>query len=79
MQVFQTPEETKEPCLGEGNPEQDDDMILKLTPPTQTTNEHKEEGNKVSLGFADLNCDFKLPDDFQKIKKLGRGAYGKVM
>lgn len=33
----------------------------------------------MSLGFEDLNIDFKLPDGFQKIKKLGRGAYGKVM
>jgi hypothetical protein len=50
-------------------------MILKLTPPTDL----KEEVNKVSLGFQDLNVDFKLPDTFKKIKKLGRGAFGKVM
>jgi mitogen-activated protein kinase 1/3 len=54
-----TPEETKEPFFGERSPEQDD-MILKLTPPTDA----KEELNKVSLGFQDLNVDFKLPDDF---------------
>jgi hypothetical protein len=35
-------------------------MILKLTPP----NDSREELNKVSLGFQDLNVDFKLPDDF---------------
>ena len=74
MQAMQTPEETKEPFFGERSPEQDD-MILKLTPP----NDSREELNKVSLGFQDLTVDFKLPDDFQKIKKLGRGAFGKVM
>ena len=31
------------------------------------------------MGFADLNADFQLPPGFHKIKKLGRGAYGKVM
>ena len=35
--------------------------------------------NKVTLGFEDLNADFALPRDFTKIKKLGKGAYGKVM
>ena len=35
--------------------------------------------NKLSLGFQNLNTDFALPADFQKIKKLGKGAYGKVM
>lgn len=34
---------------------------------------------KLSLGFQNLNTDFALPADFQKIKKLGKGAYGKVM
>jgi len=55
-----TPEETKEPFFGERSSEQDD-MILKLTP---STDSKKEELNKVSLGFQDLNVDFKLPDDF---------------
>lgn len=51
------------------------DDFLKMTP------EHTKEAidSKVSLGFADLNADFQLPAGFQKIKKLGRGAYGKVM
>ena len=34
---------------------------------------------KVSLGFQQLNTDFHLPEDFTLIKKLGKGAYGKVM
>jgi hypothetical protein len=59
MQAMLTPEETKEPLFGERSPEQDD-MILKFTPPIDA----KEELNKVSLGFQDLNVDFKLPDDF---------------
>jgi len=33
----------------------------------------------LKMGFEDLNQDFKLPDDYKKIKKLGAGAYGKVM
>ena len=35
--------------------------------------------NKLSLGFQSLNIDFDLPPVFKKIKKLGKGAYGKVM
>lgn len=35
--------------------------------------------NKLSLGFVSLNTDFKLPDEFSLIKKMGKGAYGKVM
>lgn len=31
------------------------------------------------MSFDDLNADFKLPLTFKKIKKLGAGAYGKVM
>lgn len=31
------------------------------------------------MAFEDLNADFKLPSEFKKIKKLGAGAYGKVM
>jgi serine/threonine protein kinase len=31
------------------------------------------------LKFDDLNADFQLPPNFSKIKKLGKGAYGKVM
>jgi len=31
------------------------------------------------MAFDDLNTDFKLPDTFKKVKKLGAGAYGKVM
>lgn len=31
------------------------------------------------MGFDDLNEDFKLPKEFKKTKKLGAGAYGKVM
>ena len=35
--------------------------------------------NKLSLGFYDLNADFKLPADFKLVRKLGKGAYGRVM
>ena len=35
--------------------------------------------NKLSLGFYNLNTDFALPEEFSLIKKLGKGAYGKVM
>jgi serine/threonine protein kinase len=31
------------------------------------------------LAFDDLNEDFVVPSDFRKQKKLGKGAYGKVM
>ena len=31
------------------------------------------------MGFEELNQDFNLPSEFKKIKKLGAGAYGKVM
>ena len=31
------------------------------------------------MGFRNNEDDFKLPHEFQKIKKLGQGAYGKVM
>jgi serine/threonine protein kinase len=34
---------------------------------------------QLSLGFADLNEDFSLPEEWQLVKKLGKGAYGKVM
>jgi serine/threonine protein kinase len=34
---------------------------------------------KLNLGFQNLNTDFRLPEDFQLMKKLGKGAYGKVM
>lgn len=36
-------------------------------------------GGFLKMGFDDLNSDFKLPDTFKKMKKLGAGAYGKVM
>ena len=41
----------------------------------------KEKGDSVRLGvgFQNLNTDFEMPADFKKIKKLGQGAYGKVM
>ena len=35
--------------------------------------------NKLSLGFYSLNEDFALPAEFRLVKKLGKGAYGKVM
>ena len=35
--------------------------------------------NKLSLGFYNLNSDFSLPSDFNLVKKLGKGAYGRVM
>lgn len=31
------------------------------------------------LAFDDLNEDFVVPSDFRKQRKLGKGAYGKVM
>lgn len=36
-------------------------------------------GGFLKMGFDDLNNDFKLPSTFKKTKKLGAGAYGKVM
>jgi len=33
----------------------------------------------LSLGFSSLNEDFSLPEEWQLVKKLGKGAYGKVM
>lgn len=36
-------------------------------------------GGFLKMAFEDLNEDFKLPAEFKKIKKLGAGAYGKVM
>lgn len=61
-----------------------DDQILSLSPPegepeNPECDECKEKDEPVKFGFADLNADFMLPKDFQKIKKLGQGAYGKVM
>ena len=35
--------------------------------------------NKLSLGFYNLNSDFQLPTNFKLMKKLGKGAYGRVM
>jgi hypothetical protein len=35
--------------------------------------------HQVKLGFYNLNADFVLPKDFRLVKKLGAGAYGKVM
>ena len=35
--------------------------------------------NKLSLGFYSLNADFSLPVEFKLMKKLGKGAYGRVM
>ena len=32
-----------------------------------------------NVGFQELNADFLMPDQFKKLKKLGVGAYGKVM
>jgi mitogen-activated protein kinase 1/3 len=36
-------------------------------------------GGFFRLAFDELNQDFKVPPEFKKIKKLGKGAYGKVM
>ena len=46
---------------------------------TQTFQQSALAHNKLSLGFKNLNKDFLLPQDFRLIKKLGAGAYGKVM
>ena len=35
--------------------------------------------NKLSLGFYNLNSDFQLPQNFKLVRKLGKGAYGRVM
>lgn len=35
--------------------------------------------NPFKVDFQELNADFILPSDFLKTKKLGAGAYGKVM
>jgi serine/threonine protein kinase len=34
---------------------------------------------KLGVGFQHLNNDFIMPDDFVKLKKLGKGVYGSVM
>lgn len=34
---------------------------------------------KLGVGFQSLNKDFELPQGFKMVKKLGQGAYGKVM
>ena len=34
---------------------------------------------KLNVGFQNLNNDFVMPDDFVKLKKLGKGVYGSVM
>lgn len=39
----------------------------------------QESGGMFKLDFEELNQDFRLPEEFKKIKKLGTGAYGKVM
>ena len=36
-------------------------------------------GLKLAVGFQNLNTDFILPNGFTKVKKLGKGVYGKVM
>ena len=35
--------------------------------------------HRLSLGFYNLNSDFELPQNFKLVKKLGKGAYGRVM
>lgn len=39
----------------------------------------KSETLKLGVGFQSLNKDFELPEGIKMIKKLGQGAYGKVM
>jgi serine/threonine protein kinase len=34
---------------------------------------------QLRFGFNNLNADFLLPKDFRLVKKLGSGAFGKVM
>lgn len=34
---------------------------------------------KLGVGFSALNTDFIMPEEFVKVKQLGKGAYGKVM
>jgi hypothetical protein len=46
------------------------------------SNSKKDSGTGsglFKLDFEELNQDFNLPPEFKKIKKLGAGAYGKVM
>lgn len=38
-----------------------------------------QKKNGLGFSFQDLNADFIVPEQFKKIKKLGTGAYGKVM
>ena len=45
----------------------------------QESDAEDEFANKLSLGFGSLNEDFSLPEEWQLVKKLGKGAYGKVM
>lgn len=52
------------------------------TPNVPTLNSEGSSSGPIApfkVGFADLNQDFKMPDQFRTIKKLGVGAYGKVM
>ena len=44
-----------------------------------TSKSKAEPGAFFNLNFEDLNQDFQMPPEFKKIKKLGEGAYGKVM
>ena len=41
--------------------------------------EFASKGVKLGVGFQMLNQDFHMPPEFTKVKKLGKGAYGKVM
>lgn len=34
---------------------------------------------KLGVGFQSLNTDFIMPEEFVKVKQLGKGVYGKVM
>jgi serine/threonine protein kinase len=40
---------------------------------------NEKSPDRLCLGFYNLNKDFELPKDFRLVKKLGTGAYGKVM
>ena len=49
--------------------------------PNEVKEESKDKKIKgaFKISFNDLNEDFKIPSEFRLLKKLGTGAYGKVM
>lgn len=48
-----------------------------ISPPSNTN--AKSGGGLFKIDFEELNKDFKMPPSYKIIKKMGTGAYGKVM